>query len=94
MHKPRTVHNQIPVSYTHLDVYKRQDNYHLEKDEDFLSLTVSGIETSGHFSHFKYRINDNQWISFFGNNLNLKLSGGKNYFEIFSVCLLYTSRCV
>lgn len=62
-----------------------KDNYHLEKDEDFLSLTVSGIETSGHFSHFKYRINDNQWISFFGNNLNLKLSGGKNYFEIFSV---------
>lgn len=62
-----------------------KDNYLLEKDEDFLSLTVSGVETSGHFSHFKYRINDNQWISFFGNNLNLKLSGGKNIFEIFSV---------
>lgn len=62
-----------------------KDNYLLEKDEDFLSLTLSGVETSGHFSHFKYRINDNQWISFFGNNLNLKLSGGKNIFEIFSV---------
>ncbi len=59
-----------------------QEFYHLEKDENNVSIVFSGSELSGHFQNFLFRINDGKWSSFSGNTLNLNLDGGENVVEV------------
>lgn len=58
--------------------------YNLNNDEKNVRLTLSGIESSGHFSHFIYKINKN-WIKTYENQLILNLNNGFNSIEIKAV---------
>ena len=76
------MHNQIPVSYTHLDVYKRQHHFRL-----FLQIYIRKMEQTPSISPLILTI---PWelitiMSFKGQNFELALA---------MTCLLYTSRCV
>ena len=85
--------NVGPVSYTHLDVYKRQALYrphvpaHI-KEEDFCSEADScdhGCRHCGNiFGYFRIRMEVRIWLWISIRILRIKRE----------TCLLYTSRCV
>lgn len=59
------------------------DVYDLKSDQNNISIAFSGVELSGHFKNFQYKINDSKkWSNLSGNILNLELSGGKNVITI------------
>lgn len=59
--------------------------YNLKADQNFITLTLSGIEISGHFNHFLYKINDDKWNKLNENILSLNLKGGENKLQIVAV---------
>ena len=85
-----------PVSYTHLDVYKRQELM------DRAHLTVSGVEDVERFDESGVIMTTSAGtLIVTGEDLHigkLSLEGGELYVDgritSISYCLLYTSRCV
>lgn len=64
---------------------KISDVYNLKSDENYVSIVISGVESSGHFQRFLYRINQGKWNTLQENTLNLTLNGGANNIEIAAV---------
>ena len=57
---------------------KIEKNIPLKATENFISLNLAGVDLTGHFHQFKYKINTSKWIYFDDNILNLKLQPGKS----------------
>ena len=77
-----------PVSYTHLDVYKRQDFITVTGGVYAAKYNVYGVRFNdlGAKGKLSFRINDRMKINMFG---TYSVYNGYGM-----TCLLYTSRCV
>ena len=81
------VDSYVPVSYTHLDVYKRQGQYETVAEGTWSSnssakeVTFDAVETTNVRLVYVQAVNNN------GSAAEIKLM-------LANVCLLYTSRCV
>ena len=99
-----------PVSYTHLDVYKRQDedlvdipSENLDEEDSLIEEPTKKAEPKGTFNFlnldevdaFKDTVFGNQPDLFNNDKLSWKEKQAiKNNAPEYMVCLLYTSRCV
>ena len=73
-----------PVSYTHLDVYKRQLYSHSDDYAELACLAVSTEHREGGYGEqLMWRV-----------ERRAKKAGVKRLFVLTTRCLLYTSRCV
>ena len=76
-----------PVSYTHLDVYKRQPFFSTEKLFDNYyeyGITWNGIDCCSELKYY-----DEKYISFYNFNLNMAATAAHPIHAY--TCLLYTS---
>ena len=71
--------SRVPVSYTHLDVYKRQPEYSAE-DYQALKDVLAYAKDEEKTEH-----------EFFCDGINCNVAMARDQFI---TCLLYTSRCV
>ena len=55
-----------------------QNIYDLNKNQTNIILEVAGVDLTGHFNKFQYKLNDTKWSDIQGNIFNLLLKGGKN----------------
>ena len=103
------VQGMPPVSYTHLDVYKRQDSNVIDEEKqkkidsfnlDFSHFYVAAFQLPKDFNEFsklKDIIKDQQIESHCFRYNNMVLTAyfcDQNSYIGPIVCLLYTSRCV
>ena len=79
----------IPVSYTHLDVYKRQDFYYERTKLNLAKTLIANYILEGiyFYSGFMFLIGLKRYID----NHDKRI---KFLYGAYLVCLLYTSRCV
>ncbi len=65
---------------------KLSNYYELEQHERNILLTFSGVDITGHFNHFKYKMdNSTKWTKIEGHSLNIQLPNGQH--DISIVCV-------
>ena len=74
-------HDLCPVSYTHLDVYKRQEQHLNVTNNQVMDFTISRPDNAGA-------------ATIKGLSLNYQQNLGAGFGVLANYCLLYTSRCV
>ena len=92
--------NSTPVSYTHLDVYKRQAKIHSPQDiQALLNFAANQASVSDYQNVYVGMIGATQCYPaapdcyrYF--HYVLRFTGSASDLSILSTCLLYTSRCV
>ena len=75
--------NHVPVSYTHLDVYKRQVSDILQERE---VISIHDVREGGIFAAL--------WEMAAAKNVGLSVDLKNIPIRQHTICLLYTSRCV
>ena len=89
--KTTTGENEVkPVSYTHLDVYKRQETW-LPPDNELIKERLAG--TTGVWPVPEYTFVSRS-VGRYHRGVDIAAKKGADIVAPFSGCLLYTSRCV
>ena len=79
-----------PVSYTHLDVYKRQDLSNASMIDKWILKRFNEVleNVTANMEKYEYALVGNELYSFVWDDFC------SWYIELSKACLLYTSRCV